>query len=124
MSRNTIKKKVTPPKDIEMHYIKTNDYRSYHVDGIFGGITPTGKVYIETYIQRSPTPTFVKQKLNPDGTYGDEIVRESKSGIIRQVESGLVMDIDMAIVLRDWLDANIQTMLDRSEVKGEEKSGK
>ena len=32
-------------KDIQIHYIKTSSYRTYHVDGAYGGLTPNGNIY-------------------------------------------------------------------------------
>ena len=32
------------PRELEIHFLKTKGYRSYHIDGAFGGLTPKGKI--------------------------------------------------------------------------------
>ena len=101
--------KETLPDEITIHYLKMKNYRTYHVDGIFGGVTPSGDIYIEPFVQRPVTPRTVAYGITENGTIGDEIPdkRTGKAGIIREVESGLVMNIEVAKVLRDWIDRKI-----------------
>lgn len=108
MAKAKPRKKKSSLEKVEVHYLKTSNYRTFHVDGIFGGLTPIGKVYIELFIQRSVTPQIIQHEINEDGTLGKEIMREGKKGIIREIESGLIMDIEVAKVLRTWLDEKIK----------------
>ncbi len=98
----------TLPKTVDVHYIKTLNYRSYHADGIFGGLTPSGKVYMEFFIQRLPTPQVIEYNVTPDRTIGDEVKRTGKKGFIREIEAGLVMDISVAKILKNWLEKRIE----------------
>ena len=91
------------PTELEFHYLKTNNYRTFHVDGAFGGLTPKGDIYMTTFVERAVTPQKVLLKLNQDGTLGEELRREGKEGIIREIEAGLILDIKTAEVIRDWL---------------------
>ena len=102
------KMKVSQGKRVDINYVKTESYRTYHVDGIYGGITPSAKLYIELFIQRSVTPQIVEHKITKDGTLGEEVGRTGKKGIVREIESGLVMDIEVASTLRDWLNRKIE----------------
>ncbi len=95
------------PSEMDVHYIKTNSYRTFHVDGIYGGITPNGKIYAELFIQRSATPKLVKHKVTDSGL-GDVISKEGKSGMIREIEAGIIMDMDVAITFRDWLNTKVE----------------
>jgi hypothetical protein len=97
------KKSKVPPKSVEVHYIKTGSYRSYHADGVFGGFTPSGKLYMELFIQRSPTPQIINYEVTQEGM-GKELSRTGKKGLIRQIEAGFVMDMEIAKVIRDWID--------------------
>ena len=94
-------------KEIDIHYLKTLAYRSYHVDGIFGGITPKGKLYCELFIDRNVTPKKITHEVLPDSRVGKEIGREGKQGLVREVECGIILDIDTAISIRNWLDTKI-----------------
>ena len=107
------------PKSIPVHYIKTNNYRSYHADGVFGGLTPNKKVYMEFFLQRQVTPKIIEYSVTK-GELGAEVKREGKEGFVREIEAGIIMDIDVARVLRDWLDDKIKTVerLNTSKIKG------
>ena len=113
----TDKKKTNSPKTkrslsdkVTVHYLKTKNYRTYHVDGIFGGLTPSGDFYIELFVQRSVTPKVCVHEILQDGILGKEMLdkREGKKGIIREIESGLVMNIEVAKTLRKWIDGKIE----------------
>lgn len=101
------KKTVILPKTIDIHYLKTNNYRTYHIDGIFGGLTGYNKLYIELFIERGATPQITQHEITPEGMIGKEINRAGKKGIIREIEAGLIMDISTAKIIRDWLDEKI-----------------
>ena len=94
--------------EVTINYIKTQNYRSFHVDGIFGGITPAGNIYVEPFTERSVTPRKIRHKVANNGALGEEIEREGLEGIIRQIECGLVLTLDAAISLRNWLDDKIE----------------
>ncbi len=102
------KKNIPLPNKIEIHYKKTSNYRSYHADGVYGGLTPNKKLYMEFFIQRQVTPQLVEHKVTKEGNLGKEIKRIGKKGIIREIEAGFIMDIEIAKVLRDWLDEKIK----------------
>lgn len=102
-------KKVTVlPASIDVNYLKTNNYRTYHVDGIFGGPTVHGKLYVELFLERAVTPRIIKHKVTPKGKLGEEVSRIGKEGIIREIEAGLIMDLGTAKVFRNWLDEKIK----------------
>ena len=110
MAKVSQKKKKAITKQIDVHYLKTCNYRTYHADGVFGGLTPSVKIYMELFIQRAVTPQIIRHKTATDGMLGEEIEREGKEGIIREIEAGIVMDIDVARVFRAWLDERIKTV--------------
>lgn len=105
---NSPKGEDTLPKTIDINYLKIQNYRTYHVDGVFGGLTPSGKLYIELFVQRAVTPQIVTHEVTQTGVLGKEVARIEKSGIIREIEAGLIMDIEVAKILRDWLNDKIK----------------
>lgn len=105
------------PKELDIHYIKSSCYRTFHVDGIFGGVTPGGKIHAATFVERQVLPETVRQKVGFDGKLGAEISRVTKQGITREIEAGLVMDVDMARIFRDWLDRKIEEFEKVSKAK-------
>jgi len=100
--RSTKKKKVT------YHYLKTKNYRTFYADGIFGGLTSSGKIYFDLYIERKPTPKTIEHEITTDYKLGKEIKREGKEGIIREIESGVIIDISTAEILSNWLNNRIE----------------
>jgi len=105
-----IAKKISIPKELDIHYIKSASYRTFHIDGIFGGLTPSGKIHAATFVERQVLPQMVRQEVKSDGKLGTEVSRETKHGITREIESGLVMDIGTAKTFRDWLDRYIKEL--------------
>lgn len=108
---NVIAKKINDKvkkdlKEIVVNYIKTKNYRSFYIDGIFGGLTPNGKIYAELFLQRSVTPQTIKYKVE-SGIMKDEIERTGKEGVVREIEAGVIMDIETAKVLKNWLETKI-----------------
>lgn len=95
------------PRIVKFNYITTNNYRNYVVEGVFGGLTPKGKIYAEFFAEKSQIPRNVKHEINKNGTLGQEIDRQVDEGIVRQIECGIIMDIDMAVAFRTWLDQKI-----------------
>ena len=95
---------------IEVHYIKNNDFRTVFGSGVFGGITPQGQMNINFFTERASIPSKVVYAVNQvgDPLQLTEIDREGKDGIIREVQFGILMDMSMAITFREWLDSKIQ----------------
>lgn len=110
-------RKVSLPKTVKVNYLKTSSYRTYYIDGIFGGLTPNGKIYMELFIQRLVTPQLIEYEVKEDGL-GKEIERIGKEGIIREIEAGLIMDIEAAKVLRNWIDGKIKKFEEQLPKKG------
>lgn len=110
MAKKKVKTGKTTTTEIALHYLKTPDYRSFHVDGVFGGPTPRGNIYMEFFLERAVTPQTVVHKVTKAGRLGKELGREGKIGIIREVEAGAVMDLKTAELMRDWLDSKIKTL--------------
>ncbi len=105
-------------KELELHYLKTNDYRSFHVDGVFGGITPKGNIYMELFLERAPTPKKIVYELNENGTLGKEVSHESKAGLIREIEAGIVLDLATAESINSWLKEKINILKSVSVKEG------
>jgi len=106
------------PKQIDVHYIKTDGYRTYYFDGVFGGLTPNGKLYIELFLQRQPTPQIIQHQIEATGKLGKELKRIGKTGMVREIEAGLMIDIETAKILKDWLEEKIRKH-DEQIVKGD-----
>lgn len=100
---------VERPTDLTFHFIKTQDYRTIHVDGAWGGLSPQGEyIHMAVYSERYPVPQQLKHKVDQDGRVGKEIGRLGREGVIRDVHADLVFDIKTAETIRTWLDTKIK----------------
>lgn len=97
------------PSALKINYIKTNNYRTYYIDGAHGGLTPKLKLYMDLFIDRNITPRIIEHNINEDGTLQTEgRIIETKEGTAREIECGIVMDMDTAKSIYDWLGTKIE----------------
>ncbi|MFH1260012.1 MAG: hypothetical protein ABII74_09465 [Elusimicrobiota bacterium] len=96
------------PQTIDFNYIKTPSYRTYYANGIFGGLTSRGELYLELFTERNVTPKIIKYEVTDEGKLGKEIKREGLQGMVREIECGLLINIDTAKSLVEWLNKNIK----------------
>lgn len=106
---------------LDVHYIKVSDYKPWHIDGAFGGLTSSGYIYLGVYCERGPIPRKVTYELQLEdettARMGEEVDKDSKQGIVREVVAGLYMNKTTAVNLRTWLDERINSM--PNDEKGE-----
>ena len=96
------------PKEILIHYIKTSSYRTYHVDGAYGGLTPQGGIYCEFYVERNVTPKTISYGVDNKGRLGVPKKTTGKEGFVREIECGIALDVKTARALRNWLDDRLK----------------
>lgn len=98
------------PDKIKFHYIKGQFFRVVHVDGVFGGLSPTGEISASLFSQRPPIPQLTVQMLKSENELGDEIVAErvSKDGIVREMEVSLVLSPQVAEAFAKWLMERVE----------------
>ena len=97
----------TPDPTVDFHYIKGPDFRTVHIDGAIGGITPSGFLHIAMFCERSAIPKKITHTLLPDGTLGSAIKRTGKKGIARQMEIDIIVNEATAKSLKIWLDQKL-----------------
>lgn len=86
------------------HYIKCGDFRTIHVDGAIGSLTPSGHVHCAIYSERPAIPKVVSYELDSEGGLIEEAksVVESKTGFVRELQADLVLEPDVARALAKW----------------------
>ena len=101
-----------PEKDkVKFHYIKANGFRVVHMDGVFGGLSPTGDIFMSIFSQRPPIPQITVQPVKENGELGDELVSERtvKEGLVREIEVGIAVRPEIAETLIKWLQEKVDT---------------
>ncbi len=109
----------TKKPQINFKYQKSAGYRNYQVDGIFGGILPTTKIWLDIFVEKGYSPEEILCEVNKDGSVS-EIKRspaEKNNEITRELQSGFIMDLAMAKTVREWLDDKIQRIEDELKTK-------
>jgi hypothetical protein len=99
-------------KTVRFHYRKAAFYRVMHIDGVVGGITPHGDLFLSLFNERLPLPDSVEQEIFPDGKLGPVVRSETKShgGIVREMETGIIIDQNTARALVDFLSDQLKTI--------------
>ena len=92
------------------HFIKTGDFKTTNINGIFGGLTPSGQITMHHYIERTVLPTEITYEVDQQVEMQNpvEVGRLQKEGVIREVNGALLLDIDMAKSMIVWLQSKIQ----------------
>ncbi len=92
---------------INFHYLKSAEFRTYHVDGAFGGIAPSGKyIHMSIYTERHPLPRQITHVVEGNSV-GAEIDRVTRDGIIRELQADLVFGKETAITMVEWLQGKL-----------------
>jgi hypothetical protein len=89
------------------------DYNPKYVNGAYGGISPSGEIVANFYLERIPIPYKVVQEIKKDGSLGDEVGTEPEShgrNLIRFVETGVVFDLRHAKEFHLWLGTKISEL--------------
>jgi hypothetical protein len=101
------------PRRIEARYVKSSTYRVVHADGVWGGPTPQGNIFMAPYAEHWTNPDSLVYEVAPGGRLTPER-REVEQGITRELEVGIVMSLRTAKSLLEWLRGRIEQM-ERSE---------
>lgn len=95
----------TKKNTLQVYYEKNPQYRSIHVDGLIGGLAPTGTVNLNFYATRKPIPKSMLHEVSAEGTINPrgELSEDSKIGIIHEIEIGIYMNKRTAKEIYDFL---------------------
>jgi len=92
-------------KKLTVKYKKIAQYRNYHVDGIYGGLTPKGLLLMEFFVEKNAMPEEFTHLLDIKG----QVIpgAKHKPEIVREIEGGLIMDYAMMKSVKTWLQSKI-----------------
>jgi hypothetical protein len=95
------------PQDLKFKYEKSEFFRTIHVDGVWGCVTPNMGIQIAFWNERFPLPNLVEYRVLEDGSI-EEFSRDIPDTIIREVEVSLAFDVETAEMLIDWLSERVE----------------
>ena len=89
------------PLQANVRFERAAQFRTIHVEGAWGGVTPGGGIAVNVYHDQSPLPSSLTFTL----TGGGKTSHEPTGGtdIVRVVETELRMTPDVARTLATWL---------------------
>ena len=94
----------TPRTEVTFHFIKSQTYATYHVDGAYGGLTPRGLVSVALYNERFPIPKTQTFAITKAGQLEETPTAEDKlADFVRIVDAELVMSAETAAAIGKWL---------------------
>jgi hypothetical protein len=96
--------------EVSFELIKSRYFRSIHVDGAFGGISPTGNyLRMGIFNEGQPIPQKITHSIIQGNQLGPENIekRSINNCFIREVEADLIMNFETAKLLKDWLEQQL-----------------
>lgn len=101
-------------KELSFRYVYPSDLRDCYVNGVWGGYTPRGEIYMHFFSERHPIPKTVRHEVTEDFKLGPEIYKETGGDVVRLIQTSVIMDLDSAIAIRDWLSNKITQMQEKT----------
>jgi hypothetical protein len=98
----------TQDRFVNIHLMKSTQFRVIHADGVWFGASPYGDVHLTFYNERLPIPTKLTMRVDQDGNAAeDHSKRESKTGFIRELEVDVVLTPHAALAFYQSLGNNL-----------------
>lgn len=99
------------PENLEIHSIKSTQFRVIHADGVFGGVSPKGYIHCGFFSERFPIPRHSSIAIAPTGAQAaPEQILEGKSGVVREYEANVIMDFNTAASFHSWLGGKLEEL--------------
>lgn len=92
---------------IAAEFRRTALTRVVHVDGAWGGLTPSGHVLMALYSERSEMPESTLYDVGSDGSASQLDAPKTIGGITRDIEIEAIMSVLVAKSLVTWLENKI-----------------
>lgn len=95
--------------------MKSPSFRTIHVDGAVGGLTPNGHIQLAVYNERHPIPTKIVRNIDIEANSVEELraEREVRSGIVHELEANLMLTPDVAMRVHMLLGEFIRLYTER-----------
>ena len=96
------------PKTFTFKYLKNPEFKTYKIDGAYGGVTLKAEINLNFYLDTLDMPKSIVHALDSRGSIGPEITTEKKAESIRELCAGVVMDVTTAKSVVLWLNDKIK----------------
>ncbi|MEJ6980728.1 hypothetical protein WG906_09730 [Pedobacter sp. P351] len=95
-------------RKITFKYMKSHDFRSVIVNGIFGGVNTRGNLAMNFYVETHEIPKSTEHIMLQDGKLSPlPIVPEKDVTVIRELPFGILVDLNTAKSIVEWMQKHI-----------------
>ena len=99
------------PSQLTFKYIFDDAYNPTFANGVYGGVTPSGELVLNFYLERHALPDRVTHEVTSEGRLGEELDRkpdDHEKSLVRFVGPGVVLTLDGARSVHQWLQKQIE----------------
>lgn len=96
---------------IKFKYIFSKEYNAKYASGVYGGVTPSGEIVANFFLERHALPTSQTHKVELSGQLGAIIENEPndlQETMVRVVENGVIFNVGFAKIFKEWLTGKIE----------------
>ena len=104
---------------IKFKYVFTKDYNPVYCNGAFGGISTSGEIVANFFLERMPIPNFLINSVNEDGSLSGVVTMDPQDfneTVIRYISTGIVLSETSAKAIYEWLGNQIQELENRRAI--------
>jgi hypothetical protein len=104
-------------KSIKIAYIKSPDFRTNLVTGIYGGLSPNGLLNLNFFVDRVALPNFQTMAVDEKGVSIPNVKpKDTKdSDLVREIQFGVLLNLETARSVINWMQERVADMEKRAE---------
>lgn len=98
---------------LKFKYKFPEDYNPTYVNGAFGGITPSGEIVVNFYLERHAVPRSQTMEVTADGVLGSEVAKDPADlpqSMVRYVGPGIVLSPHTAKAIHTFLSQQLEAL--------------
>jgi hypothetical protein len=102
--------------NIMIYFSKTKDYKILFATGAWGGVSPSGDIAFDLFIDKNDNPEYLKYQVD---TNKAKEVERGKQKFIRESQIGVILKPDVAYTIGNWLVSKAKEagIVEKSEKK-------
>lgn len=95
-------------RQLKIRYLKSYDFKNTFATGVYGGISPTGLIHANFYIERTVLPDSQTVEVDEKGTVLGKPIDHKDGDIMRELQTGVFIDVNTAQLIISWLESKIK----------------
>ncbi|GAB6036173.1 hypothetical protein JCM15519_07320 [Fundidesulfovibrio butyratiphilus] len=103
--------------EIRFKFIYDEQYNLKYINGVWGGVTPSGEFNMNFFVDRLPVPKNTYQEVTGEGIITDRVRQDIEEKLmVRCVQTGVVFNYVTAKILHQWLGEQIGQFEERTRI--------